>query len=140
MSRVCIVGAGAIGSLYAAHLARVTDVVVLARREQHARALREHGLHVTGRHDFTASLEATTDPAELGDADLCIIATKATHLDQAVSPTLLPRNWAIVAAGNGEFGLDDRGVGGARPRARADAATSRRDWSRRGRKRCPLSP
>jgi 2-dehydropantoate 2-reductase len=79
------VGAGAIGSLYAAHLARVTDVVVLARREEHARALREHGLRVTGRHDFTASLEATTDPAELGDADLCIIATKATHLDQAAS-------------------------------------------------------
>ena len=85
MNRVCIVGAGAIGSLYAAHLARVADVTVLTRREEHARALRESGLRVTGRHDFTARPEATTDPAELGDADLCIVATKATHLDQAAS-------------------------------------------------------
>lgn len=85
MNRVCIVGAGAIGSLYAAHLAQVTDVVVLARREEHARALREEGLRVTGRHEFTATLEATTEPAELGAADLCIVATKATHLEQAAS-------------------------------------------------------
>jgi 2-dehydropantoate 2-reductase len=63
LNRVCIVGAGAIGSLYAAHLAQVTDVIVLARREEHARALRERGLRVTGRHDFTARLQATNDPA-----------------------------------------------------------------------------
>jgi 2-dehydropantoate 2-reductase len=83
--RVCVVGAGAIGSLYAAHLAQVTEVTVLTRREEHARALRENGLRVSGRHDFTAELEATSDPAELGDADLCIVATKATHLEQAAS-------------------------------------------------------
>ena len=83
MNRVCVVGAGAIGSLYAAHLAQITEVVVLTRREEHAQALRENGLRVTGRHDFTAVLRATTDPAELGDADLCIVATKATHVDQA---------------------------------------------------------
>jgi 2-dehydropantoate 2-reductase len=85
LNRVCVVGAGAIGSLYAAHLAQVTEVVVLARREEHARALKERGLRVSGRHDFTATLDATTDPAELGRADLCIVATKATHLDQAAS-------------------------------------------------------
>jgi 2-dehydropantoate 2-reductase len=85
LNRVCVVGAGAIGSLYAAHLAQVADVVVLARREEHARALREDGLRVSGRHEFTAKLEATTDARELGDADLCIVATKATHVDQAAS-------------------------------------------------------
>ena len=60
-------------------------MVVLARREEHAQSLREHGLRVSGRHDFTAQLDATTDPAELGHADLCIVATKATHLHQAAS-------------------------------------------------------
>jgi 2-dehydropantoate 2-reductase len=85
LNRVCVVGAGAIGSLYAAHLAQVTEVLVLARREEHARALREHGLRVTGRHDFTARLAATTDPTALGDAELCIVATKATHVDQAAA-------------------------------------------------------
>jgi 2-dehydropantoate 2-reductase len=85
MNRVCVVGAGAIGSLYAAHLAQVAEVTVLTRREEHGRALREGGLRVSGRHDFTATLAATSDPAELDDADLCIIATKATHLEQAAS-------------------------------------------------------
>ena len=46
--RVCVVGAGAIGSLFAAHLARVAEVAVLTRREEHARALRDEGLRVSG--------------------------------------------------------------------------------------------
>ena len=37
IERVCVVGAGVIGSLYAAHLARVTEVDVLCRREEHTR-------------------------------------------------------------------------------------------------------
>ena len=65
VTRVCVVGGGVIGSLYAAHLARVTDVSVLCRREEHAAALNEHGLRVSGRHEFTAPVRAATDAAEL---------------------------------------------------------------------------
>jgi 2-dehydropantoate 2-reductase len=83
--KVCVVGAGAIGSLYAAHLAQVADVTVLTRRDEHARALREQGLRVSGRSDHVARLEATSDPDSLSGADLCIIATKATDLAGAVS-------------------------------------------------------
>jgi 2-dehydropantoate 2-reductase len=83
--KVCVVGAGAIGSLYAAHLAQVTNVSVLTRREEHARSLRENGLRVSGRHDFTANLDATADPAELPDAELGIVATKATDLERAAA-------------------------------------------------------
>ena len=54
MTRVCVAGAGTIGSLLAAHLARVADVSVLTRREEHAKALNEHGLHVSGRAEFTS--------------------------------------------------------------------------------------
>ena len=85
IERVCIVGAGVIGSLYAAHLARVVDVSVLTRREEHARALREHGLRVSGRHDFVAQLDATADPDALREFDLAIIATKATDLEPAAA-------------------------------------------------------
>jgi 2-dehydropantoate 2-reductase len=81
--RPCIVGAGSIGSLFAAHLATVTDVVVLTRRSEHARALNEHGLRVSGRHDFTARVTATSDPRELPDFDLGILATKATGVEPA---------------------------------------------------------
>ena len=62
MTRVCVAGAGVIGSLFAAHLARVAEVSALVRREEHARALREQGLRVSGRADFTAQLQAATHP------------------------------------------------------------------------------
>src|SRR5919204_6384891 len=83
LERVCVVGGGVIGSLYAAHLARSVDVTVLTRRNQHAAALAEHGLTVSGKAEFTSTLRATRDPAELGDADLAIVATKATDLEAA---------------------------------------------------------
>ena len=79
--RVCIAGAGTIGSLFAAHLARVADVSVLTRREEHARALNERGLRVSGRADFTARVTAATDPAELPDQDLLIVACKGGDLE-----------------------------------------------------------
>jgi 2-dehydropantoate 2-reductase len=99
---VCVVGGGVIGSLYAAHLARVADVSVLCRREEHARALNERGLRVSGRHDFTAELQAATDPAKLPDADLAIVATKTTELDAAASR--LGGHWpraAVMTVQNG---------------------------------------
>ena len=81
--RVCVVGAGSIGSLFAAHLATVEDVLVLTRRDDHARALNEHGLHVSGRHDFTARVTAASDPRDLPEFDLGIVATKANGVEQA---------------------------------------------------------
>jgi 2-dehydropantoate 2-reductase len=83
IERVCVVGAGAIGSLYAAHLARTTDVSVLTRREAHARSLNEHGLRISGRHEFTSRVTATADPAQLREFDVGIVATKATGLEEA---------------------------------------------------------
>jgi 2-dehydropantoate 2-reductase len=80
---VCVIGAGSIGSLFAGHLATVTEVLVLTRREDHARALNEEGLRVSGRHEFTARVTAASDPGELADFDLAIIATKAAGLEGA---------------------------------------------------------
>ena len=83
IERVCVVGAGVIGSLFAAHLSRVADVWVLTRRGEHARALAADGLTVTGRAEFTGAVHATDDPAELPEIDVAIVATKATGLDAA---------------------------------------------------------
>ena len=104
---MCVVGAGVIGSLHAAHLARVADVSVLCRRDAHARALTEQGLRVSGRHDFTARLQAATDPGELPPADLAIVATKTTELDAAASR--LAGHWpgaAVMTVQNG-LGAED---------------------------------
>ncbi|HLY93873.1 MAG TPA: ketopantoate reductase family protein [Gaiellaceae bacterium] len=79
--KVVVAGAGTIGSLFAAHLARVADASVLVRREEHARALNDAGLRVSGHSDFTARVDAATDPAELGDAELVIVACKGGDLE-----------------------------------------------------------
>jgi 2-dehydropantoate 2-reductase len=62
IQRVCIVGAGTIGSLYAGHLAQVVEVSVLTRRPEHADALNERGLRVTGRSDLVTRVTAAADP------------------------------------------------------------------------------
>ncbi len=79
--RVVVAGAGAIGSLFAAHLAQVADVSVLTRRAEHAEALNEQGLRVSGRADFTARVTAAADPAALPEAELVILACKGTDLE-----------------------------------------------------------
>ncbi len=86
MKRVCIVGAGSIGSLYAAHLARVAEVWCFVRRLEHARVLNEQGLRVSGRHEFHVRLRATHDRAELPEFDFGIVATKATQTEEAFAP------------------------------------------------------
>ncbi|HST25604.1 MAG TPA: ketopantoate reductase family protein [Gaiellaceae bacterium] len=83
--RVIVVGGGVIGSLYAAHLARVAETWVLTRRSEHADALAARGLRVSGKSDFTATLRATADESALPDADLVILATKATDVDDAAA-------------------------------------------------------
>ena len=85
IERVCVVGAGVIGSLYAGHLTRVAEVSVLTRRDDHARKLADEGLRISGKSDFTADVVASADPAELPDADLVIVATKATQLEDAAA-------------------------------------------------------
>src|SRR5712692_4591095 len=70
MKRVCVIGCGAIGSLYAAHLARVAEVWAFVRREEHAGALNRDGLRVSGAHNFHVSLKATSRPDELPDCGL----------------------------------------------------------------------
>jgi 2-dehydropantoate 2-reductase len=81
MTSVCVAGAGTIGSLFAAHLARVTDVSVLTRRDEHASALNEHGLTVSGRAEFTARVSAAADPAQLPEPDLVIVACKGSDVE-----------------------------------------------------------
>ena len=102
MKRILIVGAGAIGSLYAAHLARVAEVWVLVRREEHAHCLNQHGLRVTGHNELHAQVKATTDVRELSEFDFGIVATKANQTREAFAPVahLFPHG-AVLSAQNG---------------------------------------
>ncbi len=105
--RVCVAGAGVIGSLFAAHLARVAEVTVLTRREEHARALNEQGLRVSGRAQFTASLTAATRPDALPEPDLVIVASKGGDVDAIAAQ--LAGHWddAIVMTVQNGIGADE---------------------------------
>jgi 2-dehydropantoate 2-reductase len=102
MKRVCIVGCGAIGSLYAAHLARVAEVWAFVRREDHAKSLNRDGLRVSGKHEFHVSINATNNPNELPECELGIVATKATQVEESVSAIGRRFNQgAVISAQNG---------------------------------------
>ncbi|HJR95619.1 MAG TPA: 2-dehydropantoate 2-reductase [Gaiellaceae bacterium] len=85
--RVCVVGCGAVGSLFAANLARLDDVEVWAYdvSQAHVDAINANGLRLTGAGDVVARLQATTDAAELPPCDLGIVATKAMHTEGAIA-------------------------------------------------------
>ncbi|NJE05340.1 2-dehydropantoate 2-reductase [Thermococcus sp. M36] len=74
--RVYVLGAGSIGSLIGALLARAGNDVTLIGREEQVAAVRENGLRVSGVEEFTvrpeASLYAPDEPPEL-----LILATKS---------------------------------------------------------------
>jgi 2-dehydropantoate 2-reductase len=81
LERICVVGAGAIGSLLIGHLGSVVETTVLTRREEHAESLNKQGLRVSGKSELQTTVTASTNPAELGDIDLVIIATKALAVE-----------------------------------------------------------
>lgn len=82
-----MLGCGAIGSLYAAHLARVPGVEVWAVDpwREHVEAIEAGGLRVTGQADFTAPVHARTSATELPRCHLGIVATKSLHTREAAA-------------------------------------------------------
>ena len=87
--KVCVVGCGAVGSLFAAHLAQLEDVEVWAYDLDHAHvdAINADGLRLTGAGEVVGRLRATTDAAELPACDFGIVATKAMHTEGAIAAT-----------------------------------------------------
>ena len=87
--RVCVVGCGAVGSLFAAHLAQLEDVEVWAYdlAREHVGAINERGLRLSGVGELVGRLRATTDAAELPPCGFGIVATKSMHTDLALAAT-----------------------------------------------------
>jgi len=105
--RICVVGAGTIGSLFAGHLGRTSEVWILTRREDQARRLEADGLRVSGKSDFVAPVRATADPQSLPDVDLFIVCTKATDLDEAMSHLAGRSPEALVMTTQNGLGADE---------------------------------
>jgi len=84
--RICIIGCGAVGGIFAAHLARLEGVEVWAYdvNREHVDAIKRDGLRISGAAEFTASLNAASDPAQIPRCDYGIVATKAIHTRRAI--------------------------------------------------------
>jgi 2-dehydropantoate 2-reductase len=87
--RVAIVGCGAVGSLFAAHLAQLDDVEVWAYdlAQEHVDAINRDGLRLSGAGDVVGRPHATSDANELPACDFGIVATKAMHTSSAIAAT-----------------------------------------------------
>jgi 2-dehydropantoate 2-reductase len=87
--RVCVVGCGAVGSLFAANLARLEDVEVWAYdlAQEHVDAINRDGLQLSGAGDVVGRLRATSDAGALPACDFGIVATKAMHTSAAIAAT-----------------------------------------------------
>ena len=85
--KIAVVGAGAMGSVYAGLLASAgNEVWAIDTWREHVDAIRDRGLRVEGASgDRTVRLEATTDTSDPGPCDLVIIATKADGVASAAA-------------------------------------------------------
>ena len=87
--RVCVVGCGAVGSLFAANLAQLDDVEVWAYdlAQAHVDAINGGGLRLSGAGEVVGHPRATADASELPPCDFGIVATKAMHTSAAIAAT-----------------------------------------------------
>jgi len=83
MMRIAILGAGGVGAYYGGMLARAGHSVSMLARGEHLDALRERGLEVrTPEGTWTVPVRAAGDPADLGPADLAVVAVKNYSLEE----------------------------------------------------------
>jgi 2-dehydropantoate 2-reductase len=102
--RICIFGAGAVGSHFAVRLARSGHDVSCVMRGPHLAAVKAKGLTLrVGDAEFPAQVKASDDPATLGPQDVVISTLKATGLSSLAAGLrpLLREDTAIVFAQNG---------------------------------------
>jgi len=103
--KICIIGCGAVGSLFAAHLAKAGEAEVWAYDvwKEHIDAIQARGLKLSGAADFTAKLNAVSDARKLPRCDYGIVATKAIHTASAIEQAAhgFDENSAVCSVQNG---------------------------------------
>ena len=104
MTRVCVVGAGAIGGYLGARLARAGAEVSLVARGAHLAAMKANGVRLIAEDgEIVEHPRCTDDPSELGPQDYVIVSLKAHSVPGCIEmmQPLLGNDTAIVTAVNG---------------------------------------
>ena len=102
--RYAVFGAGAMGTVLGAHLARAgIEVDLFTRNAGHVAALREHGALITGAAPFVQRVRAFTPEQMHGEYDLIVLMTKQRQNAQTVRSLLphLAKDGAICTCQNG---------------------------------------
>lgn len=103
-NRVCIYGAGAIGTWMACHLAQAGAQISVVARGNTLKAIQAQGLRcVEADRTLQCQVQASEDPAALGPQDLVVLALKAPALPEVaarIAPLLGP-NTVVLTAMNG---------------------------------------
>jgi len=81
---VVILGAGALGSILAAHLARAGQDVALIARGKRAKLLAQQGVTIRGMSEFTAQVEILEAPLQVQDCDVFIMTAKTYDTEAAI--------------------------------------------------------
>ena len=103
--RIAIIGAGGIGGIYGASLAKAGADVTFVARGAHLAAMRENGLRVEGDRGEThiKPAQATDDPASIGIVDYVIFCVKLWDVEnagEAIKPIVGPET-AVIPQQNG---------------------------------------
>jgi 2-dehydropantoate 2-reductase len=102
--RICIFGAGAVGSHFAVRLALSGHEVSCVMRGPHLDAVKADGLRLrVGDAEFTAKVKASADPAALGQQDVVISTLKAPGVAALATglQSLLDDDTPVIFAQNG---------------------------------------
>ena len=83
--KIVILGAGALGTVLGAHLARAGEDVTLIARGKRAAYVQEHGATITGLADFTVPVPVVTDPHQVQDADVLMVTVKTYDMVAALT-------------------------------------------------------
>ncbi len=81
-----ILGAGALGSIIGAHLIKAGEDVTLLARGARAEHLRTHGLSIAGLVEISTPCRVETDPGQVTETDVLVVAVKTYHTVDAIQP------------------------------------------------------
>jgi 2-dehydropantoate 2-reductase len=85
MQQIMIIGAGAVGGYFGAHLAKNNPNVSFLLRPRTCEAVRKNGLTIrSASGNFTVHSKVSSDPRDLPAPDLIILGVKAYDLDGAL--------------------------------------------------------
>ena len=110
--KIAIIGAGAMGCIYATYLCKHNDVLLVDVVKEHVDAINEHGLvfeHLDGHEATYTNLRATLDTSNESPAGLVILLTKGYQSAQALeaNKALIGPDTTVLSLQNGYGNADE---------------------------------